>query len=143
MINTDFSHYGNKFKENLERCRSVCDVVLGKLRIKEEDLPSLLTSDDGRLQKVCEMMVRSYTPTMSCTSYASAVASICERCGIAYSVFCGFCVPRDSPNYEKEKANAQKMASFNNHCWLEADGRVYEHFSRFHEIEHFTRNMIV
>lgn len=138
MTNMDSESYSKKFKDYLKYCRKNCDTVLSKYKVSEADLPTLIAEKSEVLKQLCFALVKSFTPTVNSTNYASAIACLLERTGAQYKLFCGWCVPHDAKDYEKCIAKAATV-KYSNHCWVEVDGVIHEYFGKSSEIEHCTR----
>lgn len=93
-------------------------------------------TDKDSVHKLAMKMVNSIikgnvTPEVFC----AAVATICDKKGVSYKKYCGFAIPNDAKDYDKNiqqfndmKASGKEHPLFANHLYLDINGTCYDLF---------------
>lgn len=83
------------------------------------------------MKMVNSIMKGNVTPEVFC----AAVATICDQKGVSYKKYCGFAIPKDVENYDKNikqyndmKVSGKEHPMFANHIYLDVNGTCYDLF---------------
>lgn len=146
----------NMFKKQVNHCYerfNIAKDVISKMPIKnllssvmisEDSLEEELKNNSQKIHKVALLMAKDVTrgKVMSYT-YAAAIAVLADIVGLNYELRCGYSLAKDMEGYEKLLEEAKKanfsdsnLPYFANHFYLIIDGKVYEYFNGYKEVEH-------
>ena len=146
LFEKQVKHYTDKYNDTKkifdERDYSVYQNMLNVKDIKKE-----LIANTELFEKFVLAYSRIMPGKVSCTTYAAAVAKLCDDLGIKYKIYTGFCIPKsyakyaeDKKAYEDKKSNGIEHPMFPTHVYLEADikgkKKIYEYYNGDKDIDH-------
>lgn len=146
LFEKQVKHYTDKYKDT----KKIFDerdynVYMGMLGIKDKDaLKGAFESNNELFEQFILLYAKIMPGKISCTTYAAAVAKLCEDFGVNYKVYTGFCMPKsyvkykeDKKAYEDKKKKGVEHPMFPTHVYLEtSDKKIYEYYNGDKDIDH-------
>lgn len=137
MFNKQVEHYKNKFYNTVDNVsyQSVKSFA-ASMGIAEDFLKCGLLENTEEFRKLVYSYAKTLMPgRVSCTTYAAVVAVIAKNFDIDYKVMSGFCLPKDHPQYAKnraefdEKKRSTEHPVLATHVFLLINDNYYEYYN--------------
>lgn len=139
MFDSQIAHYKEKFHNTMDNISvKAIESSARSNGVSDEFLKTGLLENSEGFRRFCYSFAKTLMPgRVSCTTYAAVVAVIATKFGVDFKAYSGFCLPKNSPKYNEEKASFDKRVAesgdkhpvFATHVYLVINDKYYEYYN--------------
>lgn len=138
MFNKQINHYKEKFHKTLDAIDVNNVLAFAKSNgISGDSLKKELEGNSNNFRLLCYHYAQTLMPgRVSCTTYAAVVAVLAKHFNLGYVAMSGFCLPKDTPTFEKEmlafdtkKKQGVEHPIMATHVFVKIGDKIYEYYN--------------